>query len=63
MCHGVYDAEQSVGERHTGQTLCVVHVVTGGHIAVIGRDKVLHDHLDGVDGERVGEIAVCGRCV
>ena len=60
VCHGVYDAEQSVGERHTGQTLCVVHVVTGGHIAVIGRDKVLHDHLDCVDGERVGEIAVCG---
>ena len=21
VCHGVYDAEQSVGERHTGQTL------------------------------------------
>ena len=37
-----------------------MHPVTGDHVAVVGGHQVLHDHLDGVDGQRVGVIAVGG---
>ena len=58
--HGVHDAQQRVGERHAGQALGVVHAVAGGHIAVVAGHKVLHDHLDGVNSQRIGEVAVRG---
>ena len=58
--HGVNDTEQSVGECHTCKALCIVHTVTGVHIAVVRRDKVVHDHLDRMNSERIGIIAVCG---
>ena len=34
VCHGVDDAQQRIGECHTGQALCVVHGITLGHIAL-----------------------------
>ena len=61
MRHGVYDAEQRVGEGHTGKALCIVHTVALLHIAVVGIDQILLDHLDGVQRERIGVIAVRGR--
>ena len=59
--HGVHDAEQRVGERLACKALCVVHLVARFHIAVVGRDEVLLDHLDRVDRKRIGEVAVRRR--
>ena len=58
--HGVDDAQQSVGEGHTGQALGVVHGVTLGHVAVVGSHQVVLDHLDGVQSQRIGVVAVGG---
>ena len=58
--HGVHDAEQRVGERHTRKALRVVHAVAFCHVAVIGIDKVILDHLDREDRQRIGIIAVRG---
>ena len=59
--HGVHDAQQRVGERHAGQALGVVHAVAGGHIAVVGLGtRSFMDHLDGVQSQRIGEVAVRG---
>ena len=58
--HAVYDAEQRVRERHTGQALGIVHRVALIHIAVIAADQIRLDHLDGVQGQRVGKVAVRG---
>ena len=58
--HGVHDAQQRVGERHAGQALRVVHAVAGSHVAVVARHEILHNHLDGVNRQRIGEVAVRG---
>ena len=58
--HAVYDAEQRVRERHTGQALGIVHRVALIHIAVVAADQICLDHLDGVQGQRVGKVAVRG---
>ena len=58
--HGVDDAQQRIGEGHAGQTLCVVHRITLGHVAVVAVHQIALDHPDGKDGQRVGIIAVCG---
>ena len=60
MGHGVHDAQQCVGEGHTGQALGVVHGVTLGHIAVVAVHQVALDHADGKDGQRVGVVTVGG---
>ena len=60
MSHGVDNAQQGVGKRHAGQTLSVVHPVAGLHIAVVGFNQVVVNHLDGVEGQPVGVIAVSG---
>ena len=57
---GVGDAEEGVGEGHAGEALGDVHAAAGGHVAVVGGDEVVVDHLDGLDGEGVGEVAVEG---
>ena len=58
--HGVHDAQQRVGERHAGQALCVVHAVARVHIAVIRFLQIVVDHLNGMQCQRVGIIAVQG---
>ena len=60
VSHGVNDTQKSIGECHTCQALCVVHRISLSHIAVVGIDKVMLDHLDSVESERVGVITVCG---
>ena len=60
MCHGVHDAQQRVGEGHTGKALGVVHGVALGHIAVVAVHQIALDHADGKDGQRIGIVAVCG---
>ena len=56
--HAVHDAQQRVGERHTGQALCVVHGVALIHIAVVAANEVGLDHFDSMQGQRVGKVAV-----
>ena len=56
--HGVHDAEQRIGERHAGKALGIVHPVAGFHVAVVGRHEVAADHLDGMQRERIGIIAM-----
>ena len=58
MRHRMHDAEQRVGEGHAGQALRVVHTVARFHIAVVGLDQQLVDHLNRIQRERVGIIAV-----
>ena len=60
VCHGVDDAQQRIGECHTGQALCVVHGITLGHIAIVAVHQIALDHADGKDGQRIGVVAVCG---
>ena len=60
VSHGVNDTQQSVGERHTSQALCVVHLSARSHVTVVGLDQVSLDHLDRMDSKRVGVVAVCG---
>ncbi|MPN02492.1 hypothetical protein SDC9_149708 [bioreactor metagenome] len=55
------DAEQRVREGHAREALRVVHPVARRHIAVVRLDKVLADHLDRVQRERVGVVAVQRR--
>lgn len=57
--HRVDDAQQRVGERHARKALRVMHRVARRHVAVVGGDEVFLDHLDRVDGERIGIVAVC----
>ena len=59
MSHGVNDTEQCVGERHAGKALSVVHSIALFHIAVVGRNQIVLNHLDGEDGKRIRVIAVC----
>ena len=58
--HGVHDAQQCVGESHTGKALGVVHGVALGHIAIVAVHQIALDHADGEDGQRVGVVAVRG---
>src|SRR5699024_2959738 len=58
--HAVDDAQQRVGERHAGQSLSVVHGIAFGHIAVVAAYQILLDHLNGVQRQRVGKVAVRG---
>ena len=58
--HGVHDAQQSVGESHAGQALRVVHPVAGFHIAVVGLLQIVVDHLDGMQSQGIGVVAVHG---
>ena len=58
--HGVDDAKERVGERHAGEALGVMHAVALCHIAIVGIDQIVLDHLDGVQRQRIGEIAVGG---
>ncbi len=60
MSHGVNDAEEGVGECHTCEALSVMHSVACSHVAIVGGDEVLVDHLDSVDSKRIGEVAICG---
>ena len=50
----------SVAEGHAGQALGVVHLISGGHIAVIGGGQILKHHFNGLQGQRIGVIAVHG---
>ena len=52
---GVGDAQQGVGEGHAGEALGDVHPPAGGQVAVVGGHEVVVDHLDGLEGQRVGE--------
>ena len=56
----MHDAQQCVGERHAGQALRVVHTVARVHIAVVRFLQIVVNHLDGVQSQRVGVIAVQG---
>ena len=58
--HAVDDAQQRVGEGHAGQTLCVVHGIALCHIAVVAADEIRLNHLNGMQGQRVGKVAVGG---
>ena len=58
VSHGVNDTQQSVGERHTGQALCVVHTIASFHVAIIGLLQVGMNHLDSMQGQRIGIVAV-----
>ena len=58
--HAVDNAQQRVGEGHAGQALGVVHGVALVHVAVVAAHQVRLDHLDGMQGQRVGKVAVCG---
>ena len=49
MGHGVDDSKQSIGKCHSGQTLCIVHLITGFHITVIRWYQILVNHLDGME--------------
>ena len=60
VCHGVHDAQQCVGEGHTGKALGVVHGVALRHITVVAVHQITLDHADGEDGQRIGVVAVCG---
>ena len=40
VSHGMDDTQQSVGESHTGQALCIVHGGTLVHVAVVGIDQI-----------------------
>ena len=60
VCHGMYDSQQSVGEGHTSQALCVVHLLSGIHIASVGSRKVFQYHLDGLQCQRIGERTMQG---
>ena len=60
MGHGVDDAQQRVGEGHAGQALGVVHPIPGGHVAVVAVHQVGGDHLNGVEGQGIGVVAVHG---
>ena len=39
VCHGMNDTQQSIGECHTSQTLCVVHACTSFHVAIIAATR------------------------
>ena len=56
--HRMHDAEQRVGERHAREALRVVHAVPLLHVAVIRADEIGLDHLDRVQRQRIGVIAV-----
>src|SRR5699024_1017506 len=59
--HGVYDTKQRVGECHSCKALCVVHLLSCLHIAVVGSRQVIQDHLDRLERQRVCERPVqCG---
>ncbi len=59
--HGVNDAQQCIGESHTGETLGVVHGVTGFHITVVGLNQGLLNQFNSMDSEWIGKVAVGGR--
>ena len=61
--HGVHDAQKGVRERLPRKALRVVHFGTRFHIAVVRGNKFFLDHLDGVNGKRIGIIAVRRRNV
>ena len=61
VCHGMNDTQQSVGECHTSQALCVVHACTSFHISIIACYQIAADHLDCVQSKRIGVIAVQSR--
>ena len=46
MCHRVYDSKQCIGECHTCQTLCIMHLLSCIHIAVVRCRKVIQYHLN-----------------
>jgi len=59
MRQGMRDAEADVVESHGRHTRCVVHVRACVHVVAIGEaaNQIRKDQLDGLLGERVGEVA------
>ena len=57
------DTKQCIRECHTCQALCIVHGVTLCHIAVVGINQISLDHLDRMESQRIGKVAVCGRYI
>ena len=55
VSHRMNDAQQSVGEGHTGQALGIVHLLSGSHVAIIGIRQIFKYHADGFQSQRVGE--------
>ena len=52
------DSKQCIGKCHTRQTLCIVHGITFFHVSVIRAHKISLDHLDRMQGKRIGKITV-----
>ena len=68
MCHGVYNSQQSIGECHACQTLCIMHFCSCSHAAVKGFLQFLVNHLNGVQSNCIGIITVqsgniCFNCM
>ena len=60
VCHGMHDAKEGIGECLSGQALSIVHLLSGVHVAIVGGGQIVHDHLDGLDCQRIGERSVQG---
>ena len=63
MGHGVNDAKKSIGECHSCQTLCIVHLLSCVHTHVVGCRQVVQDHFDGLKSQGICERTMQGRYI
>ena len=66
VCHGVADAEEGIGERHTGHCRGVCHFFASfdiGLTVVVGAWQVFEDDFEGLNGEPIGVVGRHNRGV
>ena len=61
MSHRMDNAQKRVGECHSCQTLCIVHLLSCVHIHVVGSRQVVQDHFDGLKSQGICERTMQGR--